>query len=460
MLRKHASLSLIVLVCMIEFSCALPAASQDEARPRNVIMFIADGCGPASFTYARDYLRYQGGEALTLDSLQVGSVHTFASNSRVTDSAAGATALACGVKTYNGAIAVDAEQQPVATVLEAAEARGMATGLIATSRITHATPASYAAHVPQRIMEAEIAAQMMEQNIEVLFGGGRAFFVPQEDGGRRADGRNLLGEATGKGVQVLQSRADFDGTVQTPVLGLFTDDHMAYEVDRDAALEPSLAEMTAKAIDLLSQDPDGFFLMVEGSRIDHAAHGNDAAGHLHDILAYDRAVAEALAFAREDGRTLIVSTSDHETGGLTLGRNLDGRPQYTWHPEVIENIPASHGGLLNMARSDSLTVCALFSERLGIECTEEEAAQFERALAGEASMNFTMAEVIARRAGLGWTTGGHTAVDVNLYAFGLGRDRFIGHYDNTAVGQRIAELLDFDLAALTEALRRERSESQ
>ncbi len=450
MLFRNVFFSLIVLMGTVGPASAQPAPE----APRNVILFIADGCGPASFTFARDYLRWKGVEdGLAIDAMQVGSIHTFSTNSRVTDSAAAATAFACGVKTYNGAIAMDTLRQPVATVLEAAEARGMATGLVATSTITHATPASFSAHVPNRGMTGAIAVQQLEQGIEVLFGGGRADFMPRKRGGKRVDERDLFEEARAKGYQVILSRDEFTGDLRAPVLGLFSYDQMDFDIDRDPAQQPSLAEMTAKAIDLLKDDADGFFLMVEGSRIDHAAHANDAAAHLHDILAFDAAIAEALAFAREDGETLVISTSDHETGGLTLGRNIDGQPQYTWKPEVIDKIPASHGGLLTIARDERAMPCDLLKQVAEIECTEAEVAEFAKAIAGEANINFTTAEVISRRALVGWTSGGHTAVDVNLYAFGPGRDRFVGHHDNTAVGLLIAELMGFDLPAMTEAMR-------
>ena len=296
-------------------------AQAQSPRPKNLILMIADGCGPASITMARDYARaVLGRDELALDAIQTGAVRTGSASSRVTDSAAGATAYACGVKTYNGAIAVDTAGRPLATLLEAAKARGMATGLVATSRITHATPAAFAAHVPQRAMESEIAAQMLAQRVDVLLGGGWSYFLPTAEGGRRQDGRNLLREAEAMGYQVVRTAADFRRGVRRPVLGLFGPDHLPYEIDRDPEEVPSLAEMTRAALELLADDPDGFFLMVEGSRIDHAGHANDAAAHVREVLAYDEAVAVVLDFARRDGQTLVVSVADHETGGLSLGR--------------------------------------------------------------------------------------------------------------------------------------------
>jgi alkaline phosphatase len=450
-------LLLLTLGCTLS-ACTLTAQTTHEAvRPKNVILLISDGCGPASFTMARDYRRdvLRQGATLHIDSLLVGAVRTFATNSRVTDSAAGATAFACGIKTYNGAIAVDTLQQPVATVLEAAEAQGMATGLVATSRITHATPAAFAAHVASRGDEAGIADQMLRQGIDVLMGGGRTFFAPAEAGGSRQDGRDLRREAAVQGYQVVEDRAAFDGPMRTPVLALLAHDHLAYEIDRDAAREPSLAEMTTRALDLLDDDPDGFFLMVEGSRIDHAGHANDLGGHLHDILAYDAAIAAAVQVARQDRETLVVSVSDHETGGLSLGRNVDRRGVYAWQPAVLARLTQSDEAVIPLLKAGA-DWQAVIQAATGIDdWTDAEKAQVAEAQAA----NFppgalrAMHEMVGVRAVVGWTSDGHTAVDVNLYAFGPGRDAFIGHHDNTHVGQTLARLLGLDLAAMTTRLR-------
>ena len=440
------------------FIGAAPAAAQaqEAAAPRNAILFVSDGTGPATITMARDFARAEEGrERLTLDSVLTGSIRTYATDSRVTDSAAGATAFSTGVKTYNGAIAVDTLKRPLATVLEAAEARGMATGLVATSRLTHATPAAFAAHVPSRSMEDEIARQMLGHDIEVLLGGGRRHFRSEADGGARADSLNLLDAACAENYAVATDRAGFDSTHATPLLGLFAESHMNYEVDRDPAAQPSLAEMTTKALDLLAGNSDarenGFFLLVEGSRIDHAGHANDAAAHVREVLAYDEAVAAALDFARRDGRTLVVSTSDHETGGLSLGR--DG--VYDWEPSVLARVTASQEAMLARI-AEGAAPAAVLEEAAGIDSlTAEQAAALDAAVRAEdaGALNASLSNIISRRALVGWTTTGHTAADVNLYAFGPGAGRFAGHFDNTHIGRAVAALLGFDLLARTQQLR-------
>jgi len=477
MARLSAALATLLTIGLLASSAssvqAQPSPATDGDRPKNVILLIPDGFGPASATLARDYLReYEGVTELALDSLQTGSVRTFSTSSRVTDSAAGATAYATGHKTYNGAIAVDTTKEPLGTILQAAERRGMATGLVATSRITHATPASFSANVPNRWMENRIAEQQLSSGADVILGGGKRHFLPSSaKGSRRKDDRNLMNEASAEGYQVVEDRTGLMEIDRGPVLGLFSMSHMSYEIDRDPAEQPSLAEMTAKAIDLVSQDEDGYFLMVEGSRIDHAGHGNDAAAHLYDILAYDEAAAVALDRARADGNTLVISVSDHETGGLSLGRDIqkeDGiEGVYAWHPDVLHRIQASHGVMFRQvidrfdALSDSDTVNDsvrvvqdVIADVAGIsDLSDAEVADIRSHIDNPYALSFVFSDVVERRAVIGWTTRGHTAVDVSLYAYGPGQDRFLGNIDNTEVGQILADLMGVDLGALTTQIR-------
>ncbi|MEP0548358.1 MAG: alkaline phosphatase [Rhodothermales bacterium] len=434
---------LLALCALLLF--AAPTRAQDDDRPRNVIVMIADGFGPASATLAREF----SGAPLAFDEILRGVVRTASSSSRVTDSAASATSYASGVKTYNGAIGVDSLQRPVGTVLEAAEARGMATGLVATSRITHATPAAFAAHVPYRGAEDEIAAQMVAQGVDVILGGGRRHFVPGDAAGVRTDGRDLLAEARAQGVAVVEDRAGFEGVTETPVLGLFAADHLDYEIDRTD--QPSLAEMTRTALALLDGDEDGFFLLVEGSRIDHAAHANDPVGHVHDILAYDAAVRVALDFARADGRTLVLSTADHETGGMTLGR--DG--VYAWDPAVLARVRASADRMAALIGEGQLAADVLRDFAAVDSLSAEERTAIERSGPGPFTVarDRAIGEAVSRRAHVGWTTGGHTGIDVGLYAFGPGAAAFHGAMEIDAVGRALADVLGFDLAPITERLR-------
>ncbi len=427
------------------------AQTSEHTSPRNVIFFIADGCGPASVTMARDYIRATTGRTkLYLDDFYVGSVSTYASDARVTDSAASATAYACGVKTKNGAIAVDANGNPVPTILEAAELRGMSTGLIATSRITHATPASFAAHAESRRDEESIARQELAHGIELIVGGGKRFFMPKSMGGSREDEADLLDHAAELGYTVALDRQTYENTTELPLLALFSDDHMAYEIDRDPAAEPSLAEMVEKGIGMLDGSSDsGFLLIVEGSRIDHAGHDNDAAAHLHDILAFDDAIKVATDYARLNGETLVISTSDHETGGMTLGRIVDGRSIYDWKPEVLAGVSSSFGVISDRV-SEADHPEQKLEELIGIDVTPGFADSLVAAR-GYAKSRL-LSSVISTKAIVGWTTNGHSAVDVPMFAYGVGSGRFNGFHDNVEIAHILVDLLGLDMGAAKEAL--------
>ena len=414
----------------IEDAAEPPASDEMVERPRNVVLMIADGFGPASAALGAA----AKGAPLALDGVLVGSVETSAADSRVTDSAAGATAYACGLKTYNGAVGYDADRRPCRTVLEAAEAAGLATGLVATSRVTHATPASFAAHVESRADEAEIARQLAASDVEVLFGGGGQHFAD-----------SLTAAMAAGGWTVVSDRDGYDRLGAVPAAALFAPSHMAYEVDRAGTDQPSLAEMATKALDLLAASADGrergFFLLIEGSRIDHAGHANDPAAHLGDVLAYDAAVAAVLDWAARDGRTLVVSTADHETGGMTLGR--DG--VYAWDPAPLLAATASFEAMVARVEAGE-DVVDVVREGTGQEVDAATADALRGALAAGdgAALRGIVRDLESEPAGIGWTTSGHTAVDVGLYAAGPGAGRFAGRHANAEVGRRLAEALGLD----------------
>ena len=415
----------------IEDAAEPPASDEMVERPRNVVLMIADGFGPASAALGAA----AKGAPLVLDGILVGSSETSSADSRVTDSAAGATAYSCGLKTYNGAIGVDADRRPCRTVLEAAEAAGLATGLVATSRVTHATPASFASHVESRAEEAEIARQLAGSDVEVLFGGGGQYLVDSLTSAMAADG-----------WAVALDRDGYDRLDTVPAAAILAPSHLAYEIDRDETDQPSLAEMATTALDLLAASADGrqrgFFLMIEGSRIDHAAHANDPAAHAREILAYDAAVAAVLDWAARDGTTLVVSTADHETGGMTLGRD----DIYAWDPAPLLAATASFEAMAAalQAGGDPATVV-----RDGLALDElpagtEDAIRGAVASGDPYALGPVVRDLASVPAGIGWTTGGHTAVDVGLYASGPGAARFAGRHTNDAVGRLLFEALGLD----------------
>jgi alkaline phosphatase len=306
---------------------------------RNVVFMVSDGMGPASLALTRNYIQEVKGlpydQMLTLDKHLIGSSRTRSSSSLVTDSAAGATAFSCGMKSYNGAISVLPDGSPCGTVLEAAKLAGYMTGLVVTTRITDATPACFSAHVNLRSEEDRIAEQQLGEYplgrmVDLMLGGGRCHFLANTtEGSCRADDRDLVRDAQKKyGFKYVDDRASFDALnkgqgVKLPLLGLLAPTDIPYEIDRKDKDYPSLDEMAEVALNALEaateHSEQGFFLMVEGSRIDHAGHHNDPAAQVHEVLAYDKAFQRILKWV-DSHDAVLVSTSDHETGGLAIAR--------------------------------------------------------------------------------------------------------------------------------------------
>ncbi len=298
-----------------------PDGSPAQGRAHAVILFIGDGMGEAQRIAGRWSAKGQSGR-LSMEAMPFGGwARTASADNAVTDSAAAATALATGVKTNNGMIAVSPAGDPLVTILERAQARGMAVGLVTTTQIAHATPAAFVAHVQSRQEMQEIARQMIAAGVDVLLGGGEDEFLPTTatgcypQPGERTDGRNLITEAVAAGYVYVCDATAFaavDPASTSRLLGLFADEGMV------RPFSPSLADMTRKAIEILSRDPDGFFLMVEGGQIDWASHANRAADTITDVIGLDEAVAVAKTYAASAPNTLIIVTADHETGGMSV----------------------------------------------------------------------------------------------------------------------------------------------
>ncbi|MEN6306738.1 MAG: alkaline phosphatase [Anaerohalosphaeraceae bacterium] len=301
-----------------------------------VIVCIGDGMGFNEVGLAR-----QAGvglkKKLWMEKLPVmGAVRTFSGNNAVTDSAAAGTALACGVKTNNGTIGMNKDGVTHHSILEALALKGWRTGLVVTSTISHATPASFGSHVASRGSEADIAVQLLENRIGVMFGGGRKHWLPDGlNGGTRKDNQNLIEQARGYGYAVAYSKEQMEQLTEGPVLGLFADDGL-----KTLRPEPMLAEMAAKAISLLNKPgrewfapKPKFFMMVEGSQIDWAGHDNDTDNSIRQTLLFDMAVRNVVEFAMKDRHTLVIVTADHETGGLQLRASSSQPTRFKadWH---------------------------------------------------------------------------------------------------------------------------------
>lgn len=276
-----------------------------KKRPKNIILMIGDGMGLAQVYSA---MTANGGHLFLENFKNIGLSKTYSSDNYLTDSGAGGTALSSGIKTYNGAIGVDPDKKPIPNIRELAEKKGLKTGLVSTSAITHATPASFIAHTPSRDNYEDIAADFLKTNIDVFIGGGIKNFE------ERKDGKNLSKELKGRGYKVLYNIEDIQKVKSGKLAGLVASEHCKPMPERGEILVPA----TQTAINLLSQSKKGFFLMVEGSEIDFLAHENKTPGVVLETLDFDRAIGVALKFAASNGETLIIVTADHETGGMSI----------------------------------------------------------------------------------------------------------------------------------------------
>ncbi|KAG1699769.1 hypothetical protein DVH05_012662 [Phytophthora capsici] len=425
---------------------------ENEDSPRSVIMMIPDGTGPNIFTLARTVLDPSLKTRLHIDPHLMGTIQTHSSTSYITDSAAAATAYSTGYKTYDSAIAVDTYEQPLGTVLEAAKARGMVTGMIVTCRVTHATPASFASHVVDRDSEDEIAAQYVaNKNLDFLLGGGKKHFNESMLEDLKSNGYTVA--ANYQDLLDYQSANADTGALR--LFGLFKDSHMSYEVDRlrtlagndTTAREPSLPEMVDIVLGLLRKNEQakkhGYFIMIEGSRVDHAGHSNDPGTMAKEAIAFDESVAVVLDHVEQTPNTAMLSAADHGTGGLTLGRSGMEYP-YPWYPtqlqlqnmsteamqERLDEILASNECAVGandtcktVLLETSKTMLANYTNVTSV--TDDDVAKLVTEIATAVDetrdLYFVLIElghIISAPAWIGWTTVGHVGTDVNLYCKG------------------------------------------
>ena len=302
---------ILIFVFVLNLFSYFSFALNKKEKPLNIIFFIGDGMGLSQITAGK----ITKGNLNLEEFKTIGLMMTNSRSDLVTDSAAAGTALATGYKTYNGAISVSVNKKPLKTVVEYAEEKGKSTGLVTSCSVTHATPAVFFAHVKSRDEETLIAEQFVKSGVDLFFGGGWGYFVPEsEKGSARDDEKNLLAEL-GKKMKVIKSADEFFKLkAEKRVVGFFASKHPPKASKR----KPSLADLTSKAIKVLSQNKKGFFLMVEGSQIDWAGHRNNAKKIISETIDFDEAVGAGFDFAKKNQRTLILVTADHETGGFAI----------------------------------------------------------------------------------------------------------------------------------------------
>jgi alkaline phosphatase len=468
LLKSKNLIAMLLAASLIIPTVSVPAvAMATQPKVKNVIVLVPDGCGATHITAARWYK----GAPLALDEMVSGGVRTYSAESLITDSAPAATAFATGYKSNSKFISVmpaeteilsvpkiadNMKYQPLATVLEGAKLKGKSTGIIATANIQHATPAAFSSHTSNRSDYNDIAEQQVHLDIDVVLGGGKQYLVPTNLGGRRTDGENLLNVIKEKGYTYIETRDELMKAQGNKLYGAFAKDAMSYEMDRAAITptEPTLAEMTMKAIELLSKDKDGFFLFVEGSKVDWASHANDPIGVISDALAFDDAVKVALDFAKKDGNTMVVAFTDHGNGGMSIGNKVTDKfydnlaYNYVFMPLKKPTLTGVGIEIMINGNRSEEKVREVVSKYFGIDDLTVEEVKAVQEFKGE--LNYVLGPIISKRSGIGWTTTGHTGEDVFLYSYGPQRPT--GMIENYEIANITFNALGVDKAKLNQQL--------
>lgn len=449
------------LVCAALFS-ALGATFQAQAADaKNVILFIGDGMGPTVLTATRLFKVGEEGNLEMMKLPRSARIKTFSNDAQTTDSAPSMAAYTTGVKMNNEVIAMSSDTKavapgkdvngnktvnncssdngkPVPTILELAKAAGKSVGAVTTTELTHATPAATYAHICHRDAAYDIAAQAVPggagfnqalgDGVDVLMGGGANHWTPYSasNKGGRNDNRDLTAEMKAKGYSYVTTQSELAKVTSGKVLGLFSSkSHLDYELDRVAKgaanSQPSLSEMTAKAIDLLSKNSQGYFLMVEGGRIDHALHGTNAKRSLTDAVALDEAVKTALGKV-DLNNTLIVVTADHDHTMTINGYSAKGNP-------VLDLVKNGDGSTQNDVDGKPFTTLVFGNgpNRPDVRPV--------------LTSDQVMANDYLQETGVKLTSETHGGGDVMLFADGAGSNRFKGTLDNTKVFGKLREAL-------------------
>lgn len=463
MIRKFTMASLLMLVATLTLSAQNQYRKQ--VRPtKNVILMIPDGCALPVYSIARWYQIYNklGGDRLAVDPYICGVVKSYNSNATIGDSAPTTSCYMTGYLSQAGNIAiyprvdkvhdihpVDSTKsyQPLTTVMEAAKYDlGKSTGLVATVQFTHATPADCSSHHYNRGKQRIIASQQVANKVDVVMASGNKFLTPE-----------LEEELKSRGTRVIRDdiNAFKDYDAEENLWALFENEIMPYDMDRDETKIPSLAEMTEKAIDRLSKNENGFFLMVEGSQIDWAAHGNDVAAMLTEYLAFDKAVQVAMDFAQSNTETTVIVVSDHGTGGMSLGRRDFYNYAARGLDDVFGNISKVKAStrkleqLLLKAKPEQFK--AIVKEYTSFDITDDEletllmSSNYKEGdymkVSNSVNLSSSLVKIINARNFFGFTTGGHTGEDMLLSAYHPDGDLPMGMNTNIEINKYLCDAI-------------------
>lgn len=452
-------LSLSTVSCVSTENPQQETASKQNTAPKNIIMVIGDGMGPAyttAYRYFSDNPNTEMVEETVFDRHLIGLSSTYpaAVSGVVTDSAASATALATGVKSYNGAIGVDVNKNSVQSVLEWAKLQGKATGVVVTSQINHATPASYLAHNENRRNYNAIADSYIDDGIkaDLYLGGGWKYFIRED--------RNIVNELKQAGFHYLDDYQDLTNLPSNkPVLGLFADIGLPWALDDTN--KHRLSAMTKAAVhhlvdyqDNSSKHKKGFFMLIEASQVDWAGHVNDVSNAMAEMDDLAKTLEYLEHFVEHNPDTLVIVTADHSTGGLTIG----AKGKYEWQPKKLRSMKHSPTYIAKQLIKNEITL-DLATTLFNFELSNNDIAlliqskntpvinnhtniyKLKNTSTLEFSLTLTIKQIIDKYSNTGWTTGGHTAIDVPVFAFGEQSELFNGQQDNIDIAKKIFLLL-------------------
>ena len=442
---------------------AAGAAPVRATPPKYVFLFIGDGMSTPQRMIADEFSRAKGEGQLVMNTLPVhATTRSCSANSLVTDSAAAATAIACGAKTNSGKVGVDPADRRLESVAEVAKKLGKKVGIVTSVTINHATPAGFYAHRSHRSQGYEIGLDLIDSGFDYFAGGGLGK-VENNTKSKNYQG-NIYELAAKRGYTVTSTREEFEKLRPGcgKVFARGCDGALPYEIDADGSI-PTLAEFTRKGIELLD-NPNGFFMMVEGGSIDWCGHANEAAGNLSEVLGLDRAVRVAMEFAkRHEGETLIIVTGDHETGGLTMGFAGTGYHLYMDRLALQKCTTGEFARRVRAARVKKPDLCFEDVKPMLEECygfkfsgegpmvlTAAERKELETVSTPNgkskykivvAKLSKTASIIMSHKAGIGWTSGAHTALPVLTTSWGKGAEEFSGFLDNTDIANKLKALL-------------------
>ena len=457
-------LALALAAVLALAGCASSGGPASSGLPKNIIIVFADGVAPTQWDFGKYSTRVLRGQSFATTDVVfrdgvMGLLSTHSQDSYVTDSAAAASAMSIGHKVLNGAVSITPDGKPQRTVMQAAKAAGKRIGLVTTATIYDATPAAFALNAKSRRDYQGLVDQYLALEPDVLMGGGADFFLPTgAPGGKRKDGKDIIAAFRAKGHQVARNTAELKAATGPRLLGLFADEDMDFEVDRNPAQEPTTAEMAAAALRALSQQsPNGFVLLVENENTDTAAHRTDAASLMRALWAIDDALKVALEFQRRNPDTLVIVTGDHETGGFSPTYSLKDLSSVSsanrfypteQHLRMLERITMSLSTVREkLGRKPTAEgLDKLIADHFpGFRLDDDLRQLILGRKTDERNFGYlpesALGRMVARQTGYYWGTSGHTPEPVAVGAIGPGAERFRGYQDNTDFGKHLHRLI-------------------